>query len=144
MHETNSTRSSRDGCKLFVGSLVDLPSSCSIPHSSTRTMARQAFVVGYTGETGKELVKELIKSDAIQKLVLIGRREVKLEQEDAKVVCKFAQALQEFDVHTQTSDENQKYLLNVVDSLFVDKRFVRAFFSASSCRRYPFSSGWCT
>ena len=88
MYATNSTRSSRDGCKLFVGSLV--PSSCSIPHSLTRTMARQAFVVGYTGETGKELVKELIKSDAIQKLVLIGRREVKLEQEDAKVVCKFA------------------------------------------------------
>ena len=53
-------------------------------------MAKAAFVVGFTGESGKELVKELIKCDAIQRLVLIGRREVQLEQGHQKVVSTYA------------------------------------------------------
>lgn len=48
--------------------------------------AKNVFVVGYTGETGKELVKELINCDAVQKLVLVGRREVKLDHESDKLV----------------------------------------------------------
>ena len=50
---------------------------------------KAAFVVGFTGESGKELVKELIKCDAIQRLVVIGRREVQLEQGHQKVVSTY-------------------------------------------------------
>ena len=38
-----------------------------------------AFVVGYTGETGKALVKELIARKRFQKLVLFGRRKPETE-----------------------------------------------------------------
>lgn len=43
--------------------------------------SKMAFVVGYTGEVGKELVKELLKRNVFQKVVLVGRREVPLEGE---------------------------------------------------------------
>ena len=36
------------------------------------------FVLGYTGETGKALVKELDQTSTVKKVVLIGRREVDL------------------------------------------------------------------
>ena len=45
-----------------------------------------AFVLGATGETGKELVKQLLTSKLFSKLVLIGRREVKYEDEIYKDV----------------------------------------------------------
>ena len=38
------------------------------------------FVLGYTGEVGKEVVKELAAHD-LSKVVLIGRRQVKYEEE---------------------------------------------------------------
>ncbi len=38
-----------------------------------------AFVLGATGETGKELVKQLLTSKLFSRLVLIGRREVDYE-----------------------------------------------------------------
>ena len=38
------------------------------------------FVLGYTGEVGKEVVKELA-AKGLSKVVLIGRREVKYEDE---------------------------------------------------------------
>ena len=40
-----------------------------------------AFVVGHTGEIGKEVVKELARSKIFSKVYLIGRREVKYEDE---------------------------------------------------------------
>ncbi|ELU12853.1 hypothetical protein CAPTEDRAFT_91899 [Capitella teleta] len=43
---------------------------------------QSAFVVGYTGETGKALVEEMISSNVFSKIVLIGRR--KVEYEDVK------------------------------------------------------------
>ncbi len=46
-----------------------------------REEGKSAFVLGYTGETGKELVKELLTSKVFSRLVLIGRREVKYEEE---------------------------------------------------------------
>lgn len=42
---------------------------------------KSAFVVGYTGATGKELVKELAKSNRFERVVLIGRRKVEYESE---------------------------------------------------------------
>lgn len=35
-----------------------------------------AFVLGYTGETGKILVKRLLEEEIFKKLILIGRRTV--------------------------------------------------------------------
>lgn len=40
-----------------------------------------AFVLGYTGETGKALVKELSRRSLFKKIVLIGRREVQLDKD---------------------------------------------------------------
>lgn len=37
-----------------------------------------AFVIGYTGETGKELLKELDLTKAFKRVVLIGRRETNI------------------------------------------------------------------
>ena len=44
-------------------------------------MNKTAFVLGYTGEVGKELVKALLGSRIFSKVVLIGRRMVTYEDE---------------------------------------------------------------
>jgi len=44
-------------------------------------MNKTAFVLGYTGEVGKQLVKALLESCAFAKVVLIGRRTVTYEDE---------------------------------------------------------------
>jgi len=44
-------------------------------------MNKTAFVLGYTGEVGKELVKALLSSHIFAKVVLIGRRTVTYEDE---------------------------------------------------------------
>ena len=46
-----------------------------------RDAERTAFVLGYTGETGKRLIKELAKDKLFKKVMLIGRREVELPSE---------------------------------------------------------------
>ncbi|XP_069133882.1 oxidoreductase HTATIP2-like [Argopecten irradians] len=43
-----------------------------------REMGKTAFIIGYTGECGKELVKALSKNRIFNKVVLIGRRKVDL------------------------------------------------------------------
>jgi len=42
---------------------------------------KRAFVIGYTGGVGTELVKVLLRSQIFAKVVLIGRRIVKYEDE---------------------------------------------------------------
>jgi len=49
------------------------------PDQKTAYQTQTAFVVGYTGEVGKELVKELLQRNVFRKVLLIGRREVQLE-----------------------------------------------------------------
>jgi len=44
-------------------------------------MNKTAFVLGYTGEVGKEVVKALLSSRIFAKVVLIGRRTVTYEDE---------------------------------------------------------------
>ena len=41
-----------------------------------------AFIIGGTGETGKELVKHLARSKVFQRVVLIGRRNVEYTDPD--------------------------------------------------------------
>merc|ERR1712004_310481 len=53
-----------------------------------------AFVLGYTGEVGKQLVKELASSKIFQKVVLIGRR--KVEYDDPEI-SKMEQVVTDFD-----------------------------------------------
>lgn len=43
-----------------------------------------ALVTGYTGESGKALVKELIKDNRFQKIILIGRRKVDYTENEYK------------------------------------------------------------
>ena len=49
-------------------------------------MSKTAFILGYTGESGKELVKALCSCEAFTKLVLIGRRQADLEEKSEKIV----------------------------------------------------------
>jgi len=49
--------------------------------SKTTFQSQMAFVVGYTGGVGKELVKELLQRNIFKKVVLIGRRQVQLDGE---------------------------------------------------------------
>jgi oxidoreductase len=41
-----------------------------------------ALVTGYTGESGKALVKELIKNNQFKKIILVGRRKVDYTDEE--------------------------------------------------------------
>lgn len=59
----------------------------------------RAFVVGYTGETGKALVKALARDPRYASVKLIGRREVELDfgVPADKVTGKFSQEVIDFD-----------------------------------------------
>ena len=53
-----------------------------------REQNKTAFVLGYTGEVGKEVVKALLAKRLFKRLVLIGRRTVAYDDELYKdVVC---------------------------------------------------------
>ena len=56
---------------------------------SFRSQNKTAFVVGYTGEVGKELVKALVTSNIFAKVTLIGRRVVTYDEEIYKNVVSF-------------------------------------------------------
>ncbi|XP_072045737.1 oxidoreductase HTATIP2-like [Amphiura filiformis] len=49
-----------------------------------RSLSKTAFVVGYTGETGKALVKTLANTKVFSKVTLIGRRQVEYEEDMLK------------------------------------------------------------
>ncbi|TPP64207.1 putative Oxidoreductase HTATIP2 [Fasciola gigantica] len=61
--------------------------------------AVRAFVVGYTGETGKALVKSLAKDPRYASVKLIGRRKIELDYGVPleKVTGKFSQQVIDFD-----------------------------------------------
>lgn len=41
----------------------------------------KTFVLGATGETGKELIKALVSNEAFSKITIIGRRKIDLEED---------------------------------------------------------------
>ncbi|KAG8445637.1 hypothetical protein GDO86_010424 [Hymenochirus boettgeri] len=49
-----------------------------------RKLNRSCFILGASGETGKELLKEVIKSQLFHKITLIGRRKITFEDEAYK------------------------------------------------------------
>lgn len=51
----------------------------SVSVNLTKCNDKNAFVVGYTGEVGKELVRELLEKKVFKNLYLIGRRQVNYE-----------------------------------------------------------------
>ncbi|XP_069133880.1 oxidoreductase HTATIP2-like isoform X2 [Argopecten irradians] len=59
-----------------------------------REMGKTAFILGYTGECGKELVKSLSKNKIFNKVVLIGRRKVDLTPDPGPA---FEQKVVDFD-----------------------------------------------
>jgi hypothetical protein len=42
------------------------------------------LITGYTGESGKVLLKELIKSNQFKKIILVGRRQVDYTEDEYK------------------------------------------------------------
>ena len=58
-----------------------MPDDIEAQRETFRQMGKTAFVLGYTGEVGKELVKELLKSKIFSRVTLIGRRVVNYEDE---------------------------------------------------------------
>ena len=61
-----------------------------------------AYVVGYTGEVGKEVVKELARCDAFSKVTLIGRRTV--EFDDPELMKKMEQKVIDFEKPEESAD----------------------------------------
>lgn len=47
-------------------------------------MDKIALVTGYTGESGKALVKELIKNNQFKKIILVGRRKIDYTDDEYK------------------------------------------------------------
>ena len=43
-----------------------------------------ALITGYTGESGKALLHELVKNNQFQKVILVGRRQVDYTDNDYK------------------------------------------------------------
>ncbi|XP_076115823.1 uncharacterized protein LOC143083453 [Mytilus galloprovincialis] len=68
--------------------------SIEVDPKNTSISDRMAFVLGYTGETGKALVKELSKRKVFRKVMLIGRREVQFEKD---LGPEFEQKVVDFD-----------------------------------------------
>lgn len=53
-------------------------------------LLKTAFVIGYTGAVGKEVVKSLAESMRFEKIVLIGRRKVEYDTPDLQaLVCTY-------------------------------------------------------
>ena len=46
--------------------------------------AHVALITGYTGESGKALLKELVANKRFQKIILIGRRQVDFNESEYK------------------------------------------------------------
>jgi len=64
---------------------------------------KMAFIVGFTGEVGKELVKELVRSPRpFSKVALIGRRKVEFDDEERKSLD---QKVVNFDKLDEFADE---------------------------------------
>ncbi|CAC5413515.1 HTATIP2 [Mytilus coruscus] len=65
---------------------------------------KMAFVIGYTGETGKSLIQELNRTKLFKKIVLIGRREVQLDKD---LGPEFEQKVVDFERLTEHKDTFQ-------------------------------------
>ena len=85
-----------------------MPDDSEAQRDTFRQMGKTAFVVGYTGEVGKELVKELLKSKIFSRLTLIGRRIVNYKDELYKDVVSPSVCVCEYHC--------QKKLVHEVDS----------------------------
>lgn len=73
----------------FLLSPTRMPDDIEAQRDAFRQMNKSAFVLGYTGEVGKELVKELLRSKVFSRVTLIGRRQVNYEDELYKDVVSF-------------------------------------------------------
>ncbi|XP_076113647.1 protein HTATIP2-like [Mytilus galloprovincialis] len=65
---------------------------------------KMAFVIGYTGETGKSLIQELNRRKLFKKIVLIGRREVQMDKD---LGPEFEQKVVDFERLTEHKDTFQ-------------------------------------
>ena len=95
---------------------------------------KTAFVLGYTGAIGQELVKELLGSRIFSKVVLIGRRTVTYEDELYKdvvsiLICNMRCGPIEMN---WCMDEKKYLLLQYILKLSICDRFVESLPSVDS------------
>eukprot|EP00079_Xenopus_tropicalis_P023808 XP_012816294.1 PREDICTED: oxidoreductase HTATIP2 isoform X1 [Xenopus tropicalis] len=72
-----------------------------------RKMNKSCFILGASGETGKELLKEIVASKLFSRVTLIGRRRLPLEEEPYKEVAQEVvdfEKLEEFSAAFQGHD----------------------------------------
>lgn len=63
---------------------------------------KKAFIMGYTGATGSEILEALAKKNVFSEVVLIGRRKVEFENEEMK---KWEQRVVDFDNLSQHEED---------------------------------------
>ncbi|CAG2204982.1 HTATIP2 [Mytilus edulis] len=80
------------------------PQRDSMETESSDKSNKMAFVIGYTGETGKSLIQELNRRKLFKKIVLIGRREVQMDKD---LGPEFEQKVVDFDRLTEHKDTFQ-------------------------------------
>eukprot|EP00062_Callorhinchus_milii_P003802 gi/632941472/ref/XP_007885883.1/ PREDICTED: oxidoreductase HTATIP2 isoform X1 [Callorhinchus milii] len=66
---------------------------------SFKMLNKSCFVLGASGETGKELLEEIIKSQLFSKIVIIGRRTLTFEDEMYKNVIQEVVDFEKLDEH---------------------------------------------
>ncbi|VDI61450.1 oxidoreductase [Mytilus galloprovincialis] len=76
----------------------------SMETESSDKSNKMAFVIGYTGETGKSLIQELNRRKLFKKIVLIGRREVQMDKD---LGPEFEQKVVDFERLTEHKDTFQ-------------------------------------
>ena len=59
--------------------LINLLITTMVVYLQMAGLLKSAFVVGYTGAVGRDVVKALVDSKRFEKVVLIGRRKVEYE-----------------------------------------------------------------
>ena len=69
----------------------------------SQTRGKVALVLGASGETGKEVVKNLVKSDNIAKVIIVGRKELVYPDEDI-YRSKISQKIVDFDNLESSAD----------------------------------------
>ena len=86
---------------------------CCLPCSFKMSTKKNALITGYTGESGKALVKELIRNNQYEKIILLGRRKVDLSEDDHQnktvvVVSLNASSFEEFLLQEQREIDFEK------------------------------------
>uniref|UniRef100_H3AW30 Protein HTATIP2 n=1 Tax=Latimeria chalumnae TaxID=7897 RepID=H3AW30_LATCH len=97
------------GLVLFLAVLLNHLENSEIPelprmdqdlktlHENFKAKSKSCFILGASGETGKELLKEVVNSNLFNKVTLIGRRQLSFEEEAYKNVVQHVVDFEKLD-----------------------------------------------